>query len=94
MAGAALPVWVKHMREVLKDFPESVVAAPVGITTAFISKEDGKLADSQDPDGFWEYFKIGTEPRRSGEAVVRQGEVPVRSVSVETDTDTEAEDLF
>jgi penicillin-binding protein 1A len=93
-AGAALPVWVNHMREVLKDFPESAVTAPAGITTAFISKDDGKLADSQNPDGFWEYFKIGTEPRRSGEAVVRQGEVPVKSVSVETDTDTEAEDLF
>jgi penicillin-binding protein 1A len=93
-AGAALPIWVNHMREVLKDFPESEAIAPTGITTAFLSKESGKLTDAQDPDGFWEFFKMGTEPGRQVSAVIRKGDVSVSRVPLETESDAEAEDLF
>ncbi len=93
-AGAALPVWVDHMREVLKDFPEAATAVPPGITTAFVSKKDGELTNAEDAEGYWEFYKIGTEPGGLSDEVTAQGELPVIPASNEAVTETDAEDLF
>jgi len=93
-AGAALPVWVNHMREVLKDFPEAAAAVPPRITKAFVSKKDGELTNAQDPEGYWEFFKVGTGPGGVSDVVTAQGELPVIPASNKAGTETEAEDLF
>ncbi len=63
-AGAALPVWINHMREVLKDYPEQPSITPVGITKAFIDKNTAEPTAQSNGNGYWEYYKIGTEPRQ------------------------------
>ena len=94
-AGAALPIWVNHMREVLKDYPEAPAVVPPGITTAFISSQDAELTNAQDPDGYWEYFAVGTQPGRSKEFVSGQGELQVVTPArADTDTEVDSEELF
>lgn len=95
-AGAALPIWVNHMREVLKDFPEVATVVPPGVTAAFISKEDAELTNAKDPDGFREYFKLGTQPGGAAESVAGQGKSPATGGSTQSSTNIEvkAEDLF
>lgn len=91
-AGAALPVWVDHMRVLLKDYPEQALAAPPGITTAFIDKVSGELSAAGNPDGYWEYFKVGTEPARTSGAGTRAASNGSSPATVETEPDSE--DLF
>jgi len=101
-AGAALPIWVDHMREVLKDFPETATVLPPGITTAFISKQDAELTHADDPDGYWEYFRLGTQPGGSNKSAVipapltNGSSLPQATVESETEPEieVEAEDLF
>ena len=61
-ASAALPIWVDYMRAVLKDFPERDAPTPPGVTAQFINKHTSQLTRIDDPDGYFEYFKIGSEP--------------------------------
>ena len=61
-ASAALPIWVDFMRHVLQDFPEKPVLIPENITTRFVNKNNGKITSADDPEGYSEYFMIGTEP--------------------------------
>ncbi len=92
-AGAALPIWVDHMRVLLKDYPEQTIAPPPGITTAFIDKVSGEPSAAGSPDGYWEYFKVGTEPARKSAIGVRPAGSQTRSpVAVEVEPDSE--DLF
>jgi penicillin-binding protein 1A len=95
-AGAALPIWVNHMREVLKDFPETATDVPPGVITAFISKEDAELTNAKDPDGFREYFKLGTQPGATAGSVAGQGNSPATGGSTQSNRNIEvkAEDLF
>ena len=94
-AGAALPIWVNHMREVLKDYPEAPAVVPPGITTAFISSQNAELTNAQDPDGYWEYFAVGTQPGRSKKFVSGQGELQVVTPArTDTDTEVDSEELF
>ena len=89
-SAAALPVWIDHMRVLLKDFPEQAVSAPVGITTAYIDKHSGERSREGSDNGYWEYFKIGTEPRTSVGTAVGQ-----RSGSISTiGSETNSEELF
>ncbi|MFT5608991.1 MAG: penicillin-binding protein 1A, partial [Parvicella sp.] len=68
-AGAALPIWVEHMGNVLKDYPEQPIPQPVNITTAYIDKDTGGLLPADSPNGYWEVFKLGSEPTTSSAAV-------------------------
>ncbi len=61
-ASAALPIWVDYMGLVLKDFPEQPENIPENITTRFINKDTAIVTSNNDPDGFTEYFEIGSEP--------------------------------
>ena len=54
-AGAALPVWVEHMRVVLQDYPDAPAAMTAGITTAFVYRDEGKPPPATEPDGYWEF---------------------------------------
>ena len=61
-ASAALPIWVDFMGTVLKDYPEKEMRIPSKITTRFINKESEKVTYQGDPDGYHEYYLVGTEP--------------------------------
>ncbi len=91
-AGAALPVWVNHMRVLLKDYPEQALAVPPGITTAFVNKITGERTSAGDPDGYWEYFKVGTEPGGSENIATGQGRAGQAPATVEVEP--ESEELF
>ncbi len=68
-ASSALPIWIDFMRRVLQDFPEKPEFIPENITTRFINRNTGKLASAEDPDGYSEYFLVGTEPNKSSETL-------------------------
>lgn len=91
-AGAALPVWVDHMRVLLEDFPEQAIAAPPGVTTAFIDKISGELSAAGSPDGYWEYFKVGAAPARTSATGARSASSARSGAAVEAESDSE--DLF
>ena len=61
-ASAALPIWINFMGTVLGDFPEQPVVIPEQIITRFINRDSGQLTAINDPDGYEEYFRMGTEP--------------------------------
>jgi len=91
-AGAALPVWVSHMGVLLKDYPEQPIVPPPGITTAFVDKTSGELTSSGNKDGYWEYFRVGTEPRNTAGTRVRQGNgTPTQQTN---QAEQNAEELF
>ncbi len=69
-AGAALPVWIDHMRNLLEDYPARATTIPSGITTAFVDKSSGLATRSSNPNGYWEYFKVGTEPKGQTNSLV------------------------
>ncbi|MGI9317894.1 MAG: penicillin-binding protein 1A, partial [bacterium] len=61
-ASAALPVWVDYMGTALSEYPEQTQSIPERIVVRFINKENGQLTATNDPEGFDEYFMVGTEP--------------------------------
>ena len=61
-ASAALPVWIDFMSRVLPDYPEKPEVIPENITTRFINRETAKTTSPDDPDGYLEYYLVGTEP--------------------------------
>lgn len=89
-AGAALPVWIDHMREVLKDFPERPFPRPAGVTTAFIDKSNGQATPTGSANGYWEFFRAGAGPRQSANIAAERTGNSVRTTGIETNT----EDLF
>ena len=69
-ASAALPVWIDFMSRVLPDYPEKPEVIPENITTRFINRETAKITSPDDPEGFLEYYLVGTEP---GDAIGQEG---------------------
>ena len=69
-ASAALPIWIDFMSRVLPDYPEKPEVIPENITTRFINKETAKTTSPDDPEGFLEYYLVGTEP---GDAIGQEG---------------------
>ena len=67
-AGAALPIWVDHMENVLKAYPERPIVRPANITSAFIDKDTAALAPRGSENGYWEFFKAGSQPVTSSVA--------------------------
>ncbi|TDY03954.1 penicillin-binding protein 1A [Thiohalophilus thiocyanatoxydans] len=61
---AALPMWIKYMREALRDEPEARLEQPPGIVSVLIDPETGELAGSGAPDAVFEYFLEDQVPER------------------------------
>ncbi len=59
-ANVALPIWMKYMQNVLRDYPEDDFAIPEGITFSMIDPKTGKL--SKAASAIKEAFITGTEP--------------------------------
>jgi penicillin-binding protein 1A len=62
-AKAALPIWIDYMRFALQQHPESEANQPSGVVSAFVNRETGKPTFAEDPDGYYEYFIAGTQPK-------------------------------
>ena len=63
---AALPIWVEYMEEGLKGVPEYELAQPDGVVSVRVSLESGEAVSEEDPGGYTEYFRVGTEPQYGG----------------------------
>ena len=72
-ASAALPIWIDFMDHVLQDFPEKPEVIPENITTRFVNSASGKITFADDPNGYSEYFLIGTEPSNMIESPGSEG---------------------
>ncbi len=59
---AAAPIFLHFMEEFLKDTPVLDFDIPDGVVPVFVNRNSGRPTDPEDPAGFFEYFKIGTEP--------------------------------
>ena len=66
-ASAALPIWIDFMERVLQDYPEKAEFVPENITTRYINKDSALVTRLDDPDGYTEYFMLGTEPNNLAE---------------------------
>ncbi|MGD8407620.1 MAG: penicillin-binding protein 1A [Thiohalophilus sp.] len=55
-ARAALPMWIKYMREALQGQPEARLEQPPGIVSVLIDPETGDLAATGSPNAIFEYF--------------------------------------
>jgi penicillin-binding protein 1A len=61
-SSAALPIWVEYMKTALDGVPQSISVPPDNVTTRRINAETSRSTIESDPDGFVEYFIVGTEP--------------------------------
>jgi len=61
-AKAALPVWLRFMKEATKNRPAKGFPMPAGISFARIDPKTGLLASQGDPDAYTEMFIEGTVP--------------------------------
>ena len=59
---AALPMWIKYMKVALEDVPETRLDPPTGLLKMRINKKTGLPAKSDDPDSFFETFRIEHAP--------------------------------
>ncbi len=72
---AALPIWIDYMREALAGLPERDRALPEGVSNVRINPETGRLADSDQNNAIFEYFRIEHLPEadEAGNASGLQG---------------------
>jgi len=61
-ARAALPMWVKYMEVALEDIPQSIPDPPPGLVNIRINRKTGLPASSDDPDAFFETFRVEYAP--------------------------------
>ena len=61
-ARAALPIWIDYMEVALQGKPEKVHQIPENIIKAWVHKDTGEPVAVDDPNGFEEFFVMGTEP--------------------------------
>lgn len=60
---AALPMWIAFMKEALKILPsEQPLIPPEGIVKAYINPSTGSLADLENSQGIWEFFREEKAP--------------------------------
>lgn len=89
-ASAALPIWVDFMGLVLQDYPEKPQYIPNNITTRFINKDSAEVTSAEDPDGYTEYYVIGTEPNNIASTLIpsENGETATLGSSEKTITES------
>lgn len=61
-AKAALPIWLKYMREAVKGYPNEGFQVPPGVVFATIDSVTGKLARPNSSTAIKEAFVEGTQP--------------------------------
>ncbi len=66
---AAAPIFLYFMEEFLKDEPKLDFEIPDGVIPLKINAYTGRTVSDKNPDGFLEYFKIGTEPTHSAQDI-------------------------
>ncbi len=66
-ARAALPMWIEYMRAALQDKPETPLEQPIGVVSVRIDPETGELADANQSDAIFEYFRSENVPGRETE---------------------------
>ncbi len=66
-ARAALPMWIRYMREALRDLPEKPLVRPAGIVTVRIDPKSGLLAGSNSPKAIFESFRVNNVPKQMTE---------------------------
>ena len=59
---AALPMWIKYMQVALEDVPEIKRDPPPGLLNIRINKKTGLPTNSNDPDAFFEIFRVEHAP--------------------------------
>lgn len=92
-ASAALPIWIDYMGTVLPDYPQLPEQPPEQIITRYIDNESGKLTATNDPNGFNEYFRAGTEPTNAVQPASRVSNATGRPAPT-TDEQSVSESLF
>jgi len=70
---AALPMWIKFMREALQNSPEKSVPIPDNIISVKIDKETGTLATKASKNTKFEIFIQGTEPEALPQNAIDEG---------------------
>ncbi len=66
-ARAALPMWISYMHAALQGKPETPLEQPAGVVSVRIDPETGELADANQADAIFEYFRSGNVPKRQAE---------------------------
>ncbi len=61
---AAAPIWVRFMKEALKDVPPENFPIPDGVEFVKIDPKTGLLATPSTKDPVFEVFKVGTAPKK------------------------------
>ncbi len=70
-SSVAAPIWVRYMKEALKDSEPREFSIPEGIVTAIIDADTGLLATTDTPKRTIEFFKKETVPERYSSAEIR-----------------------
>ena len=66
-ARAALPMWISYMHAALQGKPETPLEQPAGVVSVRIDPETGELADANQADAIFEYFRSENVPKRQAE---------------------------
>ena len=61
-ARTALPIWIRFMREALKNVPEEKLPMPPGLVQLRVSSQTGTLVSAENPDGMLETFMVDHLP--------------------------------
>jgi penicillin-binding protein 1A len=80
---AATPIWTDFMRYANAFYPRTEFPIPDDVVFAYVDKNTGKLATSQNPNRVRVAFKAGTVPDRTGENLPRIGEPGARAQTIE-----------
>ncbi len=88
--GAALPMWMTFMAEVLAGVPEEPLEQPPGLVTVRIDPKNGLLARADQPDAVFETFRADNVPRRRTES----GAIPGDGTQPDSDPRDLTEQLF
>jgi penicillin-binding protein 1A len=67
---AALPIWIDYMKVALEQRPDRDFEVPESIIFARVDAKSGLLAPPGAPDGYFQAFAEGTEPRASAEVSI------------------------
>lgn len=63
-ARAALPMWISYMRSALQGRPETLLEQPQGIVSVRIDPNTGELAQANQKNAIFEYFRSKNVPKR------------------------------
>ncbi|MFW5442893.1 MAG: penicillin-binding protein 1A [Methylococcaceae bacterium] len=81
---AALPIWINFMKTALKDKPEQALEMPEKIVKTYIDSKTGLLAQPENDEGIWEFFRSKNVPEEFS---------PIE-IELESQEETEEESLF